>query len=78
MDYTVDQFSDPDLWQDESFSFNGTAANTTFVYKMEPVMDKSINILLIVVLFITMVSMGCTMEVSKIKVTSAAHTYPPV
>ncbi|XP_029281181.1 sodium/bile acid cotransporter [Cottoperca gobio] len=31
-------------------------------------MDKTINILLIVVMFITMVSLGCTMEVSKIKI----------
>ncbi|KAM6915040.1 hepatic sodium/bile acid cotransporter [Xenentodon cancila] len=30
-------------------------------------MDKTINILMIIVLFITMVSLGCTMEVSKIK-----------
>ncbi|XP_073348548.1 hepatic sodium/bile acid cotransporter [Pagrus major] len=34
---------------------------------MSPVINKTINISLIIVLTITMVSMGCTMEVSKIK-----------
>lgn len=74
MDLTADLFSDPDLWQNESFLFNMTAANTSSVYTpmISPVMDKTINMLMIIVLFITMVSMGCTMEVSKIKVTSAA------
>uniref|UniRef100_A0A4W6FVW3 Hepatic sodium/bile acid cotransporter n=1 Tax=Lates calcarifer TaxID=8187 RepID=A0A4W6FVW3_LATCA len=70
MDYMDDWFSDPDLWQhNNSFSFNMTAANTSSVHMgiMSPVMDKTINILLIIVLFITMVSLGCTMEVSKIK-----------
>ncbi|XP_008287966.1 sodium/bile acid cotransporter-like [Stegastes partitus] len=31
-------------------------------------LDKSINILVVVILFITMISLGCTMEISKIKV----------
>ncbi|KAI3364151.1 hypothetical protein L3Q82_010966 [Scortum barcoo] len=73
MDRTADPFSDPDPWPNESLAFNATAANTTSVVRMEAAMDKSINILLIVVLFITMVSMGCTMEVSKIK----AHIVRP-
>ncbi|KAG7222671.1 hypothetical protein INR49_026280 [Caranx melampygus] len=34
---------------------------------ISPMLDKSINILMVIVLFITMVSLGCTMEVSKIK-----------
>uniref|UniRef100_A0A3Q1JB90 Hepatic sodium/bile acid cotransporter n=1 Tax=Anabas testudineus TaxID=64144 RepID=A0A3Q1JB90_ANATE len=57
------------LLQNDSFFFNMTAANTSSVYTviMSPIMDKTINILLIIVLFITMVSLGCTMEVSKIK-----------
>uniref|UniRef100_A0A3Q3RL27 Hepatic sodium/bile acid cotransporter n=1 Tax=Mastacembelus armatus TaxID=205130 RepID=A0A3Q3RL27_9TELE len=69
MAYTVYLFSEPDLWQNDSFSFNMTTANTSSVYRatMSPVMDKAVNILMITVLFITMVSLGCTMEVSKIK-----------
>lgn len=68
-DYTADLFSDPDMLQNDSFFFNMTAANTSSIYTvMSPIMDKTINVLLVVVLFITMVSLGCTMEVSKIKV----------
>ncbi|XP_042246620.1 sodium/bile acid cotransporter [Thunnus maccoyii] len=70
MDDTADPFSDVDLWQNDSFMFNMTAANTSstaFKPLLPPTMDKIINILLIVLLFITMVSLGCTMEVSKIK-----------
>ena len=72
VDSSVDLFYDSDLWQNESFPFDTTSASNTSVYPvmMMPVMDKTINILMIVVLTITMVSMGCTMEVSKIKVTS--------
>uniref|UniRef100_UPI0037E801BB hepatic sodium/bile acid cotransporter n=1 Tax=Semicossyphus pulcher TaxID=241346 RepID=UPI0037E801BB len=54
------------LWLNASL-FNMTAANTSFVSVMPPVINKTINLLLIIVLFITMISMGCTMEVSKIK-----------
>ncbi|XP_035534274.1 sodium/bile acid cotransporter [Morone saxatilis] len=45
------------------------AANTSFVYTpmISPVIDKTINIILIITLTITMISLGCTMEVSKIK-----------
>ncbi|KAM7395141.1 hypothetical protein PAMA_006748 [Pampus argenteus] len=70
MTYAADLLSDPDLWQNSSFVFNVTAANTSSVaFKplLSPVMDKILNVLLIVILFITMVSLGCTMEVSKIK-----------
>ncbi|XP_039981763.1 sodium/bile acid cotransporter [Xiphias gladius] len=68
-DYAANLFSDPDLGQNDSLSFNTTAANTSSVYTaiISPVMDKTINILLIIAVFITMVSLGCTMEVSKIK-----------
>ncbi|XP_070782276.1 hepatic sodium/bile acid cotransporter [Enoplosus armatus] len=66
-DGTADLFYDPDLWQNESFVSNVTAADSVNAAIMSPVMDKTINVLLIVVLFITMVSLGCTMEVSKIK-----------
>lgn len=72
MDPTADLLSDPESWLSESFWLNSTAANTSDVYTplMSPVINKTINISLIVVLTIAMVSMGCTMEVSKIKVTS--------
>lgn len=68
MDHTVDIISDPDPW------LNKTIANSTSSYTptMSPVMDKTINIIMIIVLFVTMVSLGCTMEVSKIKVTTAS------
>ncbi|XP_040919787.1 sodium/bile acid cotransporter [Toxotes jaculatrix] len=68
-DRAADLLSDPDLWQNDSFSFDATSANTSSVYTdmIPPIMDKTINILMIIVLFITMVSLGCTMEVSKIK-----------
>ncbi|XP_022060013.1 sodium/bile acid cotransporter [Acanthochromis polyacanthus] len=69
MDHTAHLSSDPDLWQNGTFLFHLTADNTSSIYTavMSPVIDKTISILMIIVLFITMVSMGCTMEVSKIK-----------
>ncbi|CAK6962794.1 sodium/bile acid cotransporter [Scomber scombrus] len=73
-DYTEDPsyvYDYLDYWQNDSSMFNMTAANTSSVVVLTPILppliDKIINTLLIVVLFITMVSMGCTMEVSKIK-----------
>ncbi|KAF7231764.1 hepatic sodium/bile acid cotransporter [Nothobranchius furzeri] len=58
-----------DFWHEDGFSFNQTEANVTSVFQtlLSPTMDKVVNILTILVLFITMVSLGCTMEVSKIK-----------
>ncbi|XP_076612037.1 hepatic sodium/bile acid cotransporter [Chaetodon auriga] len=69
MNATADLFSDPDSWHNESFLFNKTAANSTSAYPavMSPTMDKASDILLIVVLTITMVALGCSMDVSKIK-----------
>ncbi|XP_069564586.1 hepatic sodium/bile acid cotransporter [Brachyistius frenatus] len=66
---TAGRVPDPDPSPNGSFSFDATAANGSSVYTplMSPVMDKTVNLLLIIVLFIVMVSMGCTMEVSKIK-----------
>ncbi|KAM9840224.1 hepatic sodium/bile acid cotransporter [Aulostomus maculatus] len=58
------------LWHNDSFMFNATEANaSSAVLKsfISPVLDKTINVLLVIILFITMVSLGCTMEVSKIK-----------
>uniref|UniRef100_A0A3Q2GMD4 Hepatic sodium/bile acid cotransporter n=1 Tax=Cyprinodon variegatus TaxID=28743 RepID=A0A3Q2GMD4_CYPVA len=69
MDNTESQFSGSDFNQNDGFTSNLTAANTSLLYPylLSPVMDKTINILMIIVLFITMVSLGCTMEVTKIK-----------
>uniref|UniRef100_A0A3P9P0K4 Solute carrier family 10 member 1 n=1 Tax=Poecilia reticulata TaxID=8081 RepID=A0A3P9P0K4_POERE len=55
--------------ENDDFSPNLTAANTSLLYPslLSPAMDKTINIIMIVVLFIVMVSLGCTMEVTKIK-----------
>lgn len=70
VDYNLDLILDQDSKAYEDYLFNMTAPNSTFVPVMPPVISKTINLLLVVVLTITMVSMGCTMEVSKIKVTS--------
>ncbi|KAM9703243.1 hepatic sodium/bile acid cotransporter isoform 1-T2 [Menidia menidia] len=69
MDHTLDPFSGPGGLQSLGFSVNASAANSSSAgaFSLSPVLDKVVNTLLIVVLFITMVSLGCTMEVSKIK-----------
>ncbi|XP_068564309.1 hepatic sodium/bile acid cotransporter-like [Cebidichthys violaceus] len=69
LDDTWDLFSEPDSWENQSFLFNMTAANKSSVFKatMSPVMNKTINILMLIVVFVTMVSIGCTMELSKLK-----------
>uniref|UniRef100_A0A8C3B163 Solute carrier family 10 member 1 n=1 Tax=Cyclopterus lumpus TaxID=8103 RepID=A0A8C3B163_CYCLU len=54
------------LWSGDNFLLNKTAGSV-YITGLSPVMNKIINILLIISLFITMVSLGCTMEVSKIK-----------
>ncbi|KAM6906656.1 hepatic sodium/bile acid cotransporter isoform 1-T2 [Lycodopsis pacificus] len=69
LDDTSDLFSDPDLWENQSFLFNMTAANKSSVFEsaMSPVLNKTINILMLIIVFITMVSLGCTMELAKMK-----------
>ncbi|XP_066498681.1 hepatic sodium/bile acid cotransporter-like [Hoplias malabaricus] len=56
---------------------NTTSENTTthqgFQSPLSPAMDKTINGITIIILFITMVSLGCTMEIAKIK----AHILKP-
>uniref|UniRef100_A0A3B4CE55 Hepatic sodium/bile acid cotransporter n=1 Tax=Pygocentrus nattereri TaxID=42514 RepID=A0A3B4CE55_PYGNA len=56
---------------------NITSENTTitsgFHYPIPQGMDKAINGITIVILFITMISLGCTMEITKIK----AHILQP-
>ncbi|XP_014909679.1 sodium/bile acid cotransporter isoform X2 [Poecilia latipinna] len=66
---TENPFSDADFLKNDDFSLNLTAANTSLLYPslLSPVMDKTINIIMIAVLLIVMVSLGCTMEVTKIK-----------
>ncbi|CAL8272351.1 unnamed protein product [Merluccius merluccius] len=62
----------------ESFSlYNGWNAShngsSGFQNPFSPTMDKAISGFTIIILFITMVSLGCTMEVAKIK----AHIFKP-
>ncbi|XP_061890334.1 hepatic sodium/bile acid cotransporter [Entelurus aequoreus] len=71
MDVTMDaiggRMSDSDAVPS---AFNMTPTNTSgvvFESFLSPALDKTINVLMVMVLFITMVSLGCTMEVSKIK-----------
>lgn len=44
---------------------NGTTGG--FQSPLSPVMDKAISGITIIILFITMISLGCTMEIDKIK-----------
>ncbi|XP_075940034.1 hepatic sodium/bile acid cotransporter-like [Anarhichas minor] len=69
LDDKSDLFSHPDLWENQSFLFNMTAANKSSVFEAttSPVMNTTINILMLIIVFITMVSLGCTMELSKMK-----------
>ncbi|XP_023203547.1 sodium/bile acid cotransporter-like isoform X2 [Xiphophorus maculatus] len=66
---TENPFSESDFLKNDGFSPNLTAANTSSLYPflLSPVMDKTINIIMIIVLLTIMVSLGCTMEVTKIK-----------
>ncbi|KAG7509383.1 sodium/bile acid cotransporter-like [Solea senegalensis] len=57
--------SDLHLWLNQRFQFNATAANATFA--MRPLADKTISVIVIVILFIAMVAVGCIMDVTKIK-----------
>lgn len=52
-----------------NFSGNGS----TFVWKISPALNKTIDVFTVTILFITMISLGCTMELSKIK----AHLLKP-
>ncbi|XP_072221797.1 hepatic sodium/bile acid cotransporter-like [Leuresthes tenuis] len=57
------------IYNDGNISGNGT----TVILNISRPMNTAINILTIVILFITMISLGCTMEISKIK----AHLLKP-
>ncbi|XP_064195701.1 hepatic sodium/bile acid cotransporter-like isoform X2 [Anguilla rostrata] len=72
MDDTTNQtsglYGDPKPW-DASTSYNITPPNSTFVFEffISPLMDKIMNILTITMLFFSMISLGCTMEIPKIR-----------
>lgn len=54
-----------------NYGINGSSGG--FQSPFSPAMDMAINAITIVILFITMVSLGCTMEIAKIK----AHILQP-
>ncbi|KAG7269128.1 hypothetical protein CRUP_013392 [Coryphaenoides rupestris] len=57
------------LYNGWNTSYNGSGFQNPF----SPTMDKAINGFTVIILFITMVSLGCTMEVAKIK----THVFKP-
>ena len=65
MDYD-DEWLHGDLWPNGSYS-NGSSRDV-FESPVTPLLDKILNISVSVTMFCTMVSLGCTMEWSKIKV----------
>ncbi|XP_053366248.1 hepatic sodium/bile acid cotransporter-like [Clarias gariepinus] len=50
-----------------SFYSHTSGNGTIFEHPFSPVMDKAISGITIIILFITMISLGCTMEIEKIK-----------
>ncbi|KAJ7989103.1 hypothetical protein DPEC_G00316060 [Dallia pectoralis] len=72
MNTTVDQargqYSDSYEAMNENNTYDIKTGNITvgFQTPFSPVMDKAINGITIIILFITMVSLGCTMEIPKI------------
>ena len=65
MDYD-EEWLHCDLWPNGSYS-NGSSSDV-FESPVTPLLDKILNISVSVTMFCTMVSLGCTMEWSKIKV----------
>ncbi|KAJ4939027.1 hypothetical protein JOQ06_028490 [Pogonophryne albipinna] len=59
-----------DIYNEANVSGNGSVMG---VLNIPPSLNKAINILLVGILFIIMISLGCTMEISKIK----AHLFKP-
>lgn len=51
----------------DTFNQTNSSRNVNTTTALNQNMDKIIGLALIVILFITMVSLGCTMEISKIK-----------
>lgn len=67
MNKTKGDFDSPGLWS------RGCTQSSTFLTSLAPpfafgqqATDTALNVILIVVLFIIMVSLGCTMEIAKI------------
>ncbi|XP_075893739.1 hepatic sodium/bile acid cotransporter-like [Nelusetta ayraudi] len=61
--------SAPESWRNHSLAFDATAGNGTsaFTPVMPPAISAAISVTYVVNLVITMASLGCTMELSKIK-----------
>lgn len=59
-----------DIYNEAHVSGNGSVMG---VLNIPPSLNKAINILLVGIVFIIMLSFGCTMEISKIK----AHLFKP-
>ncbi|MGH0164691.1 UNVERIFIED_CONTAM: hypothetical protein FKN15_047446 [Acipenser sinensis] len=74
MNQTEETYSGDSYWYHEDI-LNVTVSNSTSVFQspLSPLVDKAISCITIIILFITMVSLGCTMEISKIK----AHILKP-
>uniref|UniRef100_A0A672FAF3 Solute carrier family 10 member 1 n=1 Tax=Salarias fasciatus TaxID=181472 RepID=A0A672FAF3_SALFA len=66
MDYTTGPLLYPSLGQNVSFLFNLTANSSSGYAGLSPQTSSTIGTILIVALTINMVSMGCTMEATKI------------
>ena len=65
MNHTEGLYTDSyGVWRGDNVTHNVTSG---FQSPFSPVMDMAISGITIVILFITMVSLGCTMEISKIK-----------
>ncbi|KAJ8269889.1 hypothetical protein GJAV_G00107920 [Gymnothorax javanicus] len=58
----------PDGWGLRTAN-NITPANSTVMFEpmYSPLMDKILNIVIVIILFATMISLGCTMEIAKIR-----------
>lgn len=63
VDSAADLPSYPDLWQNDSSLLNVTAANTSSVY-MSPVINKTINVFIVVALTTTIKDQGQATSVS--------------
>lgn len=63
-------------WLNMNTTTDQTDENTTTVHypAIPPAMNRALVLIIVIIVFITMTSLGCTMEVSKIKVTSAVNS----
>lgn len=56
------------LYADDLLNVTAPNNSTIFQSPLPQAVDRIVNLVIIIILFITMVSLGCTMEVAKIKV----------